>query len=296
MLRLSSKAFVATGCFCSILILAFSCCLFEHEHDCCQPTSDADKEYQGIFNSQFLIFIGVSLRCLWFTIERHSDGFLASFTIILAVVTTALAIYTAKLAAEAAKGGSIAEIAAIAAQRSADIAEKSLTVVQRPRLFADVYNLMLFDQSSIAVPIGNEYLRFPSVTYCFRNYGKSPAFIIEVRVELHFGLLPEARVFHHSEVKNGEQIVAADQSSDELICRFYRDLSASEEAGRLQIENRFFVFGYVKYNDIFGDLREMGFCYKAMPTSFTKFIKRGNDSYNYEKQISYSEDEQPATK
>ena len=175
-----------------------------------------------------------------------------------ALATVVIAVFTVVLAA-----ATISQ--AEATRRSLDIArnlaqneEARIKLLERARIVAKASS-PLINASQHEVEITAEY--------ALENFGRTPAIVTANRGELFVGLAEEAGTFKSSVELRGTQIVYPQQAtetrsrSQKLTMEEYREISGQNPNGK----RRLFLFGYAKYEDIFGVKRTKYFCLKAVP-------------------------------
>lgn len=232
------------------------------------------------------------------TEKRHdyssSEWWLVYLTFALALVTLGLAIYTAKLyratvglgneakntsdrqATEMEKSIAIAKETADAANKSAEVAEKTLTMVERPYVFA--YSVSNFHMS--------ENLN-PAITYEVANFGKTPAIIQSAHVALeniHSNLnavlevdrrhnLVCAPILSAGEVRKGIE----EETPANMVNFITTDKGFSPD---LKHGEDMFFRVIIRYRGPFTEGHESSFCWRYN-THTNYFEPYGHEKYNY---------------
>jgi hypothetical protein len=144
-----------------------------------------------------------------------------------------------------------ATTAASAAKKSADTAEKSLTHLERPWIFIDI---LRFEGFRLGVPSSEFQLKgllTGAVRWSFRNYGRSPAFILDGAIRIRtldkpfreppdYGVQPPVVPVPISPNKSVRQQTAWGMDEDD-----YRKV--------IRGESSFAFYGYLRYRDTFQD-------------------------------------------
>ncbi|HWX61356.1 hypothetical protein [Bradyrhizobium sp.] len=230
---------------------------------------------------------------------KLTDAIIAIFTVVLAIKTSGLFVETAGLRSDADKQSKdmeasikAAEKAAASAQKSADVAEAALIDAERPFLISIEPWLKIYRYG----PPGSIPVEPPEwvgiVDYGFVNVGRSVAFLKEVTAELALlRISPKRRSFlsgalEVSEPSLGHYPIGVDKTYE---CPTYgiRDkIDAATFALIRDDELKRFLFGYVRYTDIFGYLHTEEFCFRFTKIGGGANIKSdctmvGSNSYNF---------------
>jgi hypothetical protein len=235
------------------------------------------------------------------TVEFTRD--LAGYTNRLFWATVALAAFTAGLSGAAflqmrdtRRTIKAAETAAKAAERHATVAEQTFVDLERPYLF---YERIRMEQPITSgwldpnIEIGN---RIISVLYEIKNYGRTPAVIIERANSVYIGQTLSKRPLHNeNDIWNDEYVLGTSTPNDmHTFSAFYRGNVDLQLIGDLYLTrsggtgNEFFFFAYVKYNTVSGITDEVGVCYEYL-IDIGQFVQRSREHYTYRKR-----GEQPA--
>jgi hypothetical protein len=158
-----------------------------------------------------------------------------------------------------------------AAVRSSEIAERMLLDVERPHLFIEnvgAYVALLqewFDLPEDKIPM-------PEVNYTIKNYGRTPAIVIEIRASARFGGLPEVPHYHPGEIHDTERVIAVDGTFTPIqFCRtsVTRHMLHEMWLSQTYIEGRtpchFYFYGQVTYKSVSGLTDQIGFIYRYLP-------------------------------
>lgn len=216
---------------------------------------------------------------------------LAEYTRNLFYATVALVIVTGGLVVFAKIQSSDTKASIAVAKESADAAVN----VSKPFLFPRATRLATLH------PIGDiadGTKHNPEVALIFENFGETPAILREVRVDLFLTevgqLIPPVpaiedltprrndalivipgRIFGPDALMNSRSVITCDFRT--LITHELRELAATADA----ISNgfrRFFLIGWVIYDDFFGIRTTHRFCLKLRPNGFQAI--KGGDAYN----------------
>ncbi len=217
-----------------------------------------------------------------------SAAITALFTGILAIATIRLWNSTAELARLAKRQAddmkdSIAasKTSADAASKSANLAETALFVGQRPYVFVtrphfrDTISLDTFNFDPQAPPV------WPTIKYPLENHGQTPAIIIEVCAESLFeASLPDIPEYRENRIYGdlGYILGVGDKRAPEFVFK-------TPITGRVMNDvatgaSRLYAFGYVKYEDIFGYIHTVGFCWRYQLIA-NRFLPEAHKAYNY---------------
>lgn len=162
-------------------------------------------------------------------------------------------------------------INADAASRSADAAIKA----QMPVLLPLIVDAKL-------LPSDAELTHIPSLNYVLENHGRTPAIIIALKVELLVTAeLPNAPPWDHPDIREDREVIPGDTRASAITAvfpyAFHRPLS-TEEISELKEKplpgqfRRFYFYGEVTYDDVFGYRHVRGFGRKV-------FASRGKDGF-----------------
>jgi hypothetical protein len=205
---------------------------------------------------------------------------IADFTVILAISTIGLWIVSWK-------SGSAAERAARAAESGAKTAELALLSVEIPYLYPYIRKHGIqrdFTETKgwyvKGFEYGNEF-----ITYYFKNFGRTPAEIIEVYSFVRFGMgAPPPIPLPSYSINRLSGIVVADGSeSEDFPCDLTEFMYQNVYRGGFNPETDIVWFsGYAKYRDVFENEYVVGFCLGFSPKD-DKFYSMGGERHNYRK-------------
>jgi hypothetical protein len=221
-------------------------------------------------------------------LNHLTDWLLVLFNGILAIFTVRLFYNAAEQARDTKAAIAVADRTAKAAERNAKTAELALLSVEIPYLYPYVrthgINVEVVGETETpqikSFDYGNEF-----ITYYFKNFGRTPAEIIEVFSVIHLGMghpppitVPSVPFIRLSGV------VVADGGESE---NFPRDLT---EHMYQTIYRRGFnpemdlvwFSGYARYRDVFQNEYVAVFCLAFSPRD-GKFYPMGGEGYNYRK-------------
>lgn len=143
------------------------------------------------------------------------------------------------------------------------------------------------------IPLAGEPPPAVAAAYSYRNYGKTPAFIVSIKARLiQIGKLddlpPEPEYGGDaSGLPNGTEVVAVPEKSTALMFARLEPnvlLKQDEIDKIMRGETALYVFGCVSYRDVFDEPRETrwGFIFRV-PSGFSKYrgwIMAGPAAYN----------------
>lgn len=163
-------------------------------------------------------------------------------------------------------------LAANAAQKSAEVAEKSVDRLERP------YVLVENVEPKIKEYMGGPpaYPEPPQLTLSLKNYGRSPALVLEVRGQLQM-IAPGADPFLISGIPLGNVVVIGPHDRWQETFRYS---NLVEDGVRSQIESQVFHFWFfvsVRYEDMLGKEHQtqMRFRYAVRENRFS--MVQGDD-------------------
>jgi hypothetical protein len=143
----------------------------------------------------------------------------------------------------------INRVAASAAKRSADAAEKSLVYLERPWIFIDIVRFDGFQRGTPIPSVKAAGLINGMLRWSFRNYGRSPALIIEggVRIRTLDKPLPEPPDYGKAEL-----VVPIPIAPNKLTRTDTGWLMDADDYQRVIQDKASFVFyGFIRYRDTF---------------------------------------------
>lgn len=220
---------------------------------------------------------------------------LVAFTGVLAISTIGLWLVTwlagRRQSREMQASLAVAVKAAEAAEKSSSIAEAALFTVEAayPYVMIRAHGIDVQNERIRGVTIGDV------VSFCFTNYGRTPAAITEVISDLRIAIgVPDPIVAPerpHNWI-TGEVIPAGKDSrafSFEMNEGMFRTLY---EGALADERNIIWFMGYARYNDVFANEYVLGFCF-AFGTAKAEFYPFGGDGYNYRKKVKIGGDKLP---
>ncbi|TIL28791.1 hypothetical protein [Mesorhizobium sp.] len=156
-------------------------------------------------------------------------------------------------------------------RKATDIAERMLLDVERPHLFIEnvgAYVALL--QEWFDLPEGK--IPMPEVNYTIKNYGRTPAIVVEIRASARFGGLPEIPQYHPREIHDTERVIAVDGTFTPIqFCRtevthhMLNEMWLSETYKEGRAPYRFYFYGQVTYKSVSGLTDQIGFIYRYLP-------------------------------
>jgi hypothetical protein len=171
-----------------------------------------------------------------------------------------------------------------AAKESADAAVKA----QMPVIFPMV------TRASMLPPPGWGSEHVPTLSLGLFNYGKTPAVIIGMKYELIVSVgLPESPPWEHPELREDREVIPPTENNVVVTIpyTFHRSLTKEEIAGHhMGVEQpgakRFYLYGEIVYDDVFGYQHVKGFGRKIFPgAGRPPQAVRGVPKYEYYRRI-----------
>jgi len=183
--------------------------------------------------------------------ERIADytWWLGAFTFALVVVSSVQILFlirtdkTARITAEAAKLSAGAAVAA-----------------DLPHVF--ISEIILVENKDAVWP---EPLRSPFIKLEFKNYGRTPAFLVQQSVNITTAkALPDSGVYSSMfEFPPGVAIERDAVRSNTFLAEHGNDLNTIADI--LERRTSLWIYGYINYQDFLGQFHEMGFCAHFVP-------------------------------
>ncbi|TIS89699.1 hypothetical protein [Mesorhizobium sp.] len=205
---------------------------------------------------------------LWDTYTSPKDTYAQWIAAIAAIASVGASVLAIVLVARTLNETRKATNAAV---RSSEIAERMLLDVERPHLFIENVGAYValsdewFDLPEDKIPM-------PEVNYTIKNYGRTPAIVIEIRASARFGGLPEVPHYHPGEIHDTERVIAVDEPFTPIqFCRTSVThhmlhemwLSQTYIEGRTPIH--FYFYGQITYKSVSGLTDQIGFIYRYLP-------------------------------
>jgi len=236
-------------------------------------------------------------------LEAHEKTLIVLSTVAIALftgtlwrATTGLQDLAASQSADIKQSLRITEESAKAAQTSADATKESADAAVKssmPILFPFIIDgSKLLPDPSVAEPITHR----PKLKFILHNYGKTPAIIISIKYELAFANgLPDVPPWINPDIRTDREVIPGDTLRIETAMAFpysfYRDITPPEiENARRKPDGqslRFYFYGELIYDDVFGYRHIKGFCRKVFPNvgGIPSQPVRGEDRYEYYRRI-----------
>lgn len=204
----------------------------------------------------------------WKTYTTPSDTYaqwIAAFSALFSVAVSTWAVWLVRSTLE------LNRKATVAAVRSSEIAERMLLDVERPHLFIEnvgAYVALLmewFDLPEDKIPM-------PEVNYTIKNYGRTPAIVIEIRASARFGGLPEVPHYHPGEIHDTERVIAVGGTFTPI--QFCRTSVTHEMLNEMWVSQthipgrdpyHFYFYGQITYKSVSGLTDQIGFVYRYLP-------------------------------
>jgi hypothetical protein len=96
-----------------------------------------------------------------------------------------------------------------------------------------------------------------TVTYVFKNYGKTPAIIKEISHHVIIaGKLPDEPAYVQIDPMPNELVIPADAESEVIKCRMKRVFYAAEASALLKNRASIYFFGRIVYDDVAGNTHD----------------------------------------
>ena len=220
---------------------------------------------------------------------------IAGFTGTLWRATTGLFRMAEKQAVDMEKSLKIADDSARAARESADAAVKATMPILFP-LITDGSRLLPAEST----PIQSRHV--PTFRFTLENYGKTPAIIIELKYELLLMIgYPSSQLWEHSTVREDREVISGEtrfrpgELARVILYTFHRPITEEEITGLRNDptpENpnllRFFFYGQIIYDDVFGYRHIKGFGRKVFPAVARQIPSqpvRGGEAFEYYRRI-----------
>ena len=165
------------------------------------------------------------------------------------------------------------KLSAEAAKKSADVAEKSVDNIERPYLLVDGITPQIaeFMGGSINQPT------VPHVIVTLKNYGRSPALLLELRACLEL-MQPDHNVPFLPVLPLGNIIIIGPQADWARTCHYS---SAVGEGIKTQIEREqlhMWLFILIRYEDMLGKEHQTQMRFRYAPRD-NRFSMQNNDEY-----------------
>lgn len=174
-------------------------------------------------------------------------------------------------------------LAALAAACSARVAEKALVDLERPHVYADVFEPGMH---VIAGPRGGQITLIGQFRYRFQNYGRTPAQLLDITLRyppVPVGQMPEPLPRRGSPDRNlPSGVIVAEGApyieSENLMAEY--GFGSDVFTDGYPLHHRLFFVGRARYRDIFQATYLTGFCFVFDPIG-GRWVRFGDDPYNY---------------
>lgn len=255
--------------------------------------SPNQKEQKGTTSKS-----GCQRFCGW--LDHAIGDPVAAFTALLAYMVFLQLLWMNRQEKVLSESVGVAKKAADAAKESADAAVKSVMPIIIP-LVKHSWQLLPQDRSS-STP------HRPAYSFVLENHGKSPAMLVKLVYQLWIGrgeppTLPPWREGEYK-CRTDWEVVPGETRLNPMVAtipaKFHRDITGEEIAELASDptpENpdplRFFFFGYVIYDDVFGYQHVKGFGRKVFPSTSNEIARqatRGGSTYEYYRRINRRDD------
>ncbi len=251
--------------------------------------------------------------------ETHDKGIVAAFTVILAVSTIGLWIATINLYKSGEKQiGSSRQVATIQARqarqqfkftketadRQAEEIEAQLKIAgdnakaaqkaadaavaaERARFYAIVDHNFLecinraaawggpLDQEERALPMDAQ----PMAGITFKNYGKTPGFVVDVSTGIVYSETIPTPVFDEKVIM--ENIISPGESTEKFGTLISGLLNMTQAKKVREGEGTIWVFGTIGYDDVFGERQRHNFFQRLARISQFRYVLQAYDHEHY---------------
>jgi hypothetical protein len=93
------------------------------------------------------------------------------------------------------------------------------------------------------------------ITYCFKNYGKTPAIINDISHGIEISFAPPDPHYTVSDLIPRETVIAPSGTTDTQTCTISTNLSTVKDAMPLSTgESYIWFYGRIDYKDVFGSM------------------------------------------
>lgn len=163
--------------------------------------------------------------------------------------------------------------------RSAKVAERALTELEAP-----VVEVKILDAGFRGTPSGE--IAGGRLAFCFANYGRSPAHILEVHdtvASVPIGTTPDPidSTVHRGRGMPYGIIAPPNGETEDIGTQVTEAHLKGRRAGPFDVEERAVYFmGYAQYADIFQNRFTVGFCL-LFDRKMVRWRIRGDERYNY---------------
>jgi hypothetical protein len=209
------------------------------------------------------------LRQVFHAVERridvHEKFLLVLSTVAIAFFTYTLWRATTKLQEAAERQIEDTQKALAIGKQSADAAmlsAQSAISLERPTIM--LYRL---DFGDMGTANWDAMLQWPKIEVSVKNYGRTPAFIQSLAVEIVCGItLPDEPDYSEHAFDVPPETVIEAKANFDLGATRPHQLTLLEDIEAIKEERKFlWVYGYVQYLDFLGDRHIMRFCKQLLP-------------------------------
>ena len=219
------------------------------------------------------------------TLDHHEGTVVGIGTMALAIFTWRLWVSTHRLWQETVRASGTAVIAANAARDSADAAVKASMPIIIP---------LILDSSRLLPDMSSENF-VPELTFALENHGKTPGIVTKLVFELCLEQTQPTKPPWINHIRNTDPHVIPGETRQSNIvpvvtCKFHRAITKEEISGlkaKISPESpqpRYFFYGYVIYDDVFGYQHIRGVGRKVFHSTDGKIApqaSRGGDAFEY---------------
>lgn len=157
------------------------------------------------------------------------------------------------------------------------ITDETVKRSERAILFVGKIQAILFPPEA---PPGNEK-PWPRFGYNFANLGRTAAIIDRVEVGMFVGnKIPPNTGYSECRARDGERVLAAGESTEMYVAHMERHFTPLEIEEINNGKQVAFMFGFVRYDDIFGYVQSYSFCFQYHP-EIKGVAVSGGEQYNF---------------
>ncbi len=128
---------------------------------------------------------------------------------------------------------------------------------------------------------GDKDAPWPRIGYCFVNLGRTAAIIDRIEVKLILkDKLPPNTGYEGSQAMDGETVLPSGGTTRMYPAMFDRHLTKAEIEEVRNETKHFYLFGFTRYDDIFGYVHSYSFCFQFLPKTNSVFVT-GGEQYNF---------------
>jgi hypothetical protein len=248
-------------------------CAPEQQSEHAKTNQAAEENCSSLDRIIFRTSIDV-LKATGSAFDTYHDDVNAIGTIVIAVFTVILGLFTISLSKSTKYAAKTAELALLSVEiaylypyvRTHGINVEKIGETERPQVKSFDY--------------GNDF-----ITYYFKNFGRTPAEIIEVFSVIGFGMgqPPPIPVPSHPFIRLSGSVVAVGGESEDFPCDLTEFMYQNVYRGGFNPKTDMVWFsGYARYLDVFENEYVVGFCLCFSPKD-GKFYSMGGKEYNYRK-------------